>query len=429
MRKTMFGLAVVLGLSGCGAMSTLQEDRHYEEERAARVVQARKACATSGLNHATTDKELDCYDVTVDMPPRRLAGDAAVPPWPKPPELAQGSAREVVADLAWMAVLARTAYSRHMPLAQRGDGVGCDRERAGRDNHPVERLGAGAAGRWRLWRDEGREPGCVAEKGMFMEVLVYQPVGESRFTHAVLAFRGTEPSGDSFRVDMRANVSMALNLEPREFEVLRSRLPGIIQALKDKGAPNLQIYATGHSLGGSLAQLAAYLSADVRQAYAFNTSPVTGWTWLRKLDPATGVTIANEDPRIVRVSQRGDGLGLLRSIASRYNAKRFGRADVEFDFYIGYGGSGNGKFESLSATDFAVDRHSMELLTCNLLARVKGPARFDLQQQQAQQLLDQFDDKGGWVLADPDRNAKDPAEPVCGKPVVDFLRRQAVPPT
>lgn len=79
----------------------------------------------------------------------------------------------------------------------------------------------------------------------------------------------------------------------------------------------LEIYATGHSLGGGLAQQFAYSLPNnslkrVKQVYAFDPSPVTGFFSVEK-------TLRDENKiglLIDRIYERGEILALLRSLTS-----------------------------------------------------------------------------------------------------------------
>lgn len=76
---------------------------------------------------------------------------------------------------------------------------------------------------------------------------------------------------------------MAFNISPSQFEHVRDEMPNLVAALKAQEGPDLPIFVAGHSLGGSLAQLAVYVEPEFLAAYAFNTSQVNGWPWLRRV--------------------------------------------------------------------------------------------------------------------------------------------------
>ena len=72
--------------------------------------------------------------------------------------------------------------------------------------------------------------------------------------------------------------------------------------------PDYKIIATGHSLGGGLAQHACYLREEVTAAYVFNSSPVTGYTDLNKKHREK----STQGVRIHRLYERGEALEYLR---------------------------------------------------------------------------------------------------------------------
>jgi hypothetical protein len=81
----------------------------------------------------------------------------------------------------------------------------------------------------------------------------------------------------------------------------------------------LEIYSTGHSLGGGLAQQFSYsLPLDcikrVKQVYAFDPSPVTGF-----FSVAQALRDANKKGLLIdRIYERGEILALLRSLTSLF---------------------------------------------------------------------------------------------------------------
>lgn len=66
----------------------------------------------------------------------------------------------------------------------------------------------------------------------------------------------------------------------------------------------------GHSLGGGLAQKAAYISKNVKLSYVFDSSPVTGYFSVKKEDRLDSCT----DLRIYRFYEHGEILAYLRAI-------------------------------------------------------------------------------------------------------------------
>jgi pimeloyl-ACP methyl ester carboxylesterase len=101
----------------------------------------------------------------------------------------------------------------------------------------------------------------------------------ARCSEAVIAFRGTV-GGD--KGDWESNFHWILRAFPiyDQYDQVRDRIGDFIGHIEAdscyrKGATEL--IAVGHSLGGGLAQLAAYSDRRIRRVYAFDPSMVTGF--------------------------------------------------------------------------------------------------------------------------------------------------------
>jgi hypothetical protein len=138
-----------------------------------------------------------------------------------------------------------------------------------------------------------------------------------------VAFGGTVFNNDA---DWRANLRWFLpGRKGDEYtEVVQTFAPAFDAEFKRRSKDmnaerlsNLKIYATGHSLGGGLAQQFAYSLPHnslkrVNQVYAFDPSPVTGFFSVEK-------TLRDENKiglLIDRIYERGEILALLRSLTS-----------------------------------------------------------------------------------------------------------------
>jgi pimeloyl-ACP methyl ester carboxylesterase len=178
-----------------------------------------------------------------------------------------------------------------------------------------------AAG-WGNRRDFGYDgaPGSCAEndspKGRVLDGLGVQvwtrgrPDG--RFCPEIaIAFRGTDPrEADDWYSNFRA-VTRILHLYD-QYEQVQDHIKGILDRFERLPChrPSTRIVAVGHSLGGGLAQQAAYKDRRIRRVYAFDPSFVTGYY---DLDPAKRQ--ANEKGlRIERVYEHGEVLAYPRLV-------------------------------------------------------------------------------------------------------------------
>jgi len=243
---------------------------------------------------------------------------------------------------ALMALFSRVVYRADLDPAERRSR-GCDYIH--NDDETTYGMPKSAAGRWIRWKGKNA---CYNEAGLYYETYVYNSAA-GLLEEAVIAYRGTENWNvqDVF-YDWRANVSALLSLEASQYSLAQSTLPALIAGLKAKN-PEIQIYTTGHSLGGGLAQQAIYAAKDIKRAYTFDPSPVTNWSKLRLDDK-----LQQRDPVIYRAYHRKEALGYLRAITSRLNARRFGRSDYEFHF---------------QESD-AIESHNMAILACHFAARI-----------------------------------------------------------
>lgn len=430
MRWSIYVFAVIscLSLGGCGIYAVNHEANRYMADLSTHTMHELRECGanvlpahTHPLDHRSPGaNQPDCYSAYITPASRAIVEPSKAeriqqgeilqkeesklastsmgtyaPTYP-PQRLAEVlSAKEVLGQIAWPAMLSNMVYRRYVDFRRRSDSNDACNYRP--DLHPLNRLSAAmkeSDSHWEPWRITGI--GCKAVNGLFYETFVYREFreGYSRITHAFIVFRGTENYKGQFMDDWSGNLGMAFNIPPSQFRQVKADLPRIIKALKDDSR-DVQIYTAGHSLGGSLAQLAAYLSADVKAAYVFNTSPVTGWTWLRTEQGKDPAAMPVQDPAIIRVIQEGEVLGLLRKFSNAANTtvRRTGRVDVALDFP-----SSREVLKKTAANGAISNRvalHSIILLACNIAARVAEGASgaFGFTKEMATALISENDKK------------------------------------
>jgi hypothetical protein len=179
-----------------------------------------------------------------------------------------------------------------------------------------------AAAGWTRWETFPGDSLLEKIKASHLRVQVWERV----HPHAVaVTFGGTVFNNDA---DWQANLRWFIPGHRDEYtEVVQIFAPAFDLELKrraqgmDAGSlSKLELFSTGHSLGGGLAQQFAYsLPLDcvkrVDQVYAFDPSPVTGFfSVARKLRDENKKGLL-----IDRIYERGEILALLRSLLSLFS--------------------------------------------------------------------------------------------------------------
>jgi hypothetical protein len=196
--------------------------------------------------------------------------------------------------------------------------------------HGMPRQADGKAG-WKRWipdpplKDKNTFP-CFDESGLYYETYIFEESG-GKVTEAVIAFRGTENRKGQYVYDWGTNLAAAFGFEPKQYALASQHIPRVIKALRGRFGKEPRIFATGHSLGGGLAQQAGYLSREIEEVFTFNTTPVTNWSHLRM----NGL-IGNGFPIIHRVYNGGEFLEKARFVSTSFTRARFGRHDIGLQF-------------------------------------------------------------------------------------------------
>jgi hypothetical protein len=182
-----------------------------------------------------------------------------------------------------------------------------------------------------------------------------------------IAFRGTEFLAEG--KDMVSNLHPLLGPLPGfdQYEQIENT---VVPAFEKKYGKriregNLVAITTGHSLGGGLAQNFMYRThGKVLQCYAFDSSPVTGFTNLdgnskdmfNELLPVNGFP----DAQTVRVNQAGEILEPVRSLGSRFTYYTNQIDRITFNV---------SEYPNLYRRQAAFSRHSISGLAIGLMLR------------------------------------------------------------
>lgn len=149
------------------------------------------------------------------------------------------------------------------------------------------------------------------------------------------AFRGTRWT---YASDWNANFRWITRFFPGrdQYDIVYENASRLVAKAKGDAASHIAaaglpaveefvLYATGHSLGGGLAQLFAYSDEAVKGAIVFDPSPVTGY--FTTVDRRR----ANCNARILRVYERGEVLQYIRAMARRFYPPTTNVAEVDFN--------------------------------------------------------------------------------------------------
>jgi hypothetical protein len=151
--------------------------------------------------------------------------------------------------------------------------------------------------------------GCKPGTPRCLDGLEYHVWRRRGCGEAVIAFRGTDGNeiGDwltNFRWFLGGRFF-------DQYDQVQDAVPDIVDTLNKECRPRV-IVATGHSLGGGLAQHAAYADKRIGYVYAFDPSPVTAFFGI----PFPERSAATKELGVDRVYESGEILSLPRYLAS-----------------------------------------------------------------------------------------------------------------
>jgi hypothetical protein len=152
--------------------------------------------------------------------------------------------------------------------------------------------------------------GCKAGTPRCLEGLEYHVWQRGRCGEAVVAFRGTD-AGDigDWLSNFRWFIAQPLI---DQYDQVGVAIRSVVDHIEKKGCRAQRIIATGHSLGGGLAQHAAFADARIDYVYAFDPSPVTAFFAV----PFPQRSAATEKLGVDRIYEAGEILSLPRYLIS-----------------------------------------------------------------------------------------------------------------
>jgi hypothetical protein len=196
--------------------------------------------------------------------------------------------------------------------------------------------------------------GCRSGTRRCLEGLEYHVWRRGHCGDAVIAFRGSD-AGDIG--DWLSNFRWFVGRKFfDQYDQVQEAVPDIVDELHKAGCRANVIMATGHSLGGGLAQHAAYADKRIAYVYAFDPSPVTAFFGV----PFPQRSAASERLGIDRVYEAGEILSLPRYIVSGVFPSPQCRPRVRIV-----------RFDT-SATPTLIERHRMRNLATGLIELAVG---------------------------------------------------------
>lgn len=269
----------------------------------------------------------------------------------------KGNQKELARRYWPFAALSRAVYTDQLSEAANPSAI----ENAIAHCHPD--AAKGWKDNWKRWEDfpDKTFRDLSAKDGLYLEVW-----DDKKTKSVVVVMRGTEPTSiKDWLTNLRwVRFTRLLPWFHDQYSVLSTEFAKLFvaQLVKEHPDLNVTIYAAGHSLGGGLAQHFAYSLLPstpdgrsvprVAQVFAFNPSPVTGWSSVENKE----LRGENAENLIIhRIFEHGEILAYPRRLIGYVIAPKAEKPtiwEIRFNYL---------------ATPNIVGNHSMDVLTCELI--------------------------------------------------------------
>ncbi len=159
------------------------------------------------------------------------------------------------------------------------------------------------------WENVLDETGAdnLPDTGVKTSGLRYQAWYNKNSQCLVIVFRGSGKRLGDWYANFRWFTKYIPGIDDH-YDQVKKHISTILNRARVASGPVKSIVTTGHSLGGGLAQHAAYSELSIDTVYAFNPTPVTGYKSVKK-------EIREENSRnlfIARIFEHGEVLAYLR---------------------------------------------------------------------------------------------------------------------